>query len=76
MKALLLFFFLTGTCMPQVIAVHDHDIHISLSELRFNEETHSFEVSIKIFIDDLEKALKKDGATDLYIGTNQESDLA
>ncbi len=72
----MLFFFLTVTCIQHTIAVDDHDIHISLSELRFNEESQSFEVAIKIFIDDLELALKKEGATNLQIGTNKESDVA
>ena len=65
-----------ATCTQHAQAVADHDIHISLSELRFNEESQSFEVAIKIFIDDLELALKKEGATDLRIGTDRESELA
>ena len=75
-KALSLFFFLILACIQQARAVGDHDIHISLSELRFNEESQSFEVAIKIFIDDLELALKKEGATDLRIGTAKENELA
>jgi hypothetical protein len=49
-----------------------HDMHISVCELRWNEESGAFEVSIKVFIDDLERALNKDGAPGLFIGTPKE----
>jgi hypothetical protein len=49
-----------------------HDIHISVCELRYNESTDAFEVSLKIFIDDLELALARDGVTGLGIGTPKE----
>ncbi len=52
-----------------------HDIHVSMCELRFNEESSSFEVSIKIFIDDLEMAIKKEGYTPLNLGTTKENEL-
>ena len=58
-------------------ANNEHDIHLSLCELRFNEATSSFEVSIKIFIDDLESAIAKDQAKKVVIGTdpdNEETD--
>ncbi len=54
----------------------DHDIHVSVTEVKWNAETASFEVSIKIFIDDLESALLKDNISGLYIGTSKESDQA
>ena len=47
--------------------IEDHDIHLSLCELRFNEPSSSFEVAIKIFIDDLEKAVQKNGVKDFRI---------
>lgn len=53
-----------------------HDIHISLCELKWNEEGGVFEVSLKIFIDDLELALEKQGVTGLRIGTPEESKIA
>ncbi len=49
-----------------------HDLHVSICEMRWNEESSSFEVSIKIFIDDLELALSKDGISGLSIGTSTE----
>lgn len=50
-----------------------HDIHVCISEIRWNRESASFEVSIKIFIDDLEKALAADHKAGLHIGTPKES---
>ena len=50
-----------------------HDIHICLTELKFNETSSSFQISIKIFIDDLELALSKEGTSGLFIGTPKET---
>lgn len=55
--------------------IDDHDIHLSLCELRFNEQTSSFEVAVKIFIDDLEKAVQKSGIKDFRIGENTDVEL-
>lgn len=64
-------------CVPfRVWGTDAHDIHISLTELKFNETSSSFQVSIKIFIDDLELALSKEGTSGLFIGTPQETDGA
>ena len=43
-----------------------------MCELRFNDQSSAFEVAIRIFIDDLEKAIAKEGVTDLRIGTEHE----
>lgn len=51
----------------------DHDIHVCISEVRWNEASASFEVSIKVFIDDLETALSREKVTGLYIGTPKET---
>jgi hypothetical protein len=57
-------------CVPFRVWGKDvHDIHICLTELKFNETSSSFQVSIKIFIDDLELALRKEGTPGLFIGT-------
>jgi len=47
-----------------------------MCELRFNKESSSFEVAIKIFIDDLEVAIKKEGYPALNLGSNKENELA
>lgn len=65
-------------CLFYLGAGHDlrarpHPVHLSLCELRLNGATRSFEVSVKIFIDDLEATLGNDGYADLRIGTDRES---
>lgn len=76
MKSILLFFLITLATVQVAAACEIHDLHLSLCELRFNEESSTFEVAVKIFIDDLELALQKDGISNLYIGTDRESELA
>ena len=53
-----------------------HDIHVSMCELRFNEASSTFEASIKIFIDDLEVAMKKEGYPPMNLGSTHENPLA
>lgn len=61
-------------CAPFYVWAKDaHDIHICLTELKFNETSSSFQVSIKIFIDDLELTLSKEGTSGLFLGTPKES---
>ena len=71
--SLLLLSFLFGAFSCQAFAYGDHDIHVSVSEVTWKSESASFEVSIKIFIDDLETGLTKEGqGTGLQIGTEKE----
>ncbi len=49
-----------------------HDIHISVCEVRYNAQSASFQVSLKIFIDDFERAMSKEGAPALHIGGTTE----
>lgn len=76
MKTFFLFFIFSCAGILPATAENDHDIHLSICELRFNEKSASFEVAIKIFIDDLEKAIQQNGPGNLRIGTSQESSTA
>ena len=77
MKAILFVLFFSGALTSSAWhASEDHDIHLSLCELRYNEASSAFEVAVKIFIDDLEKAIEKEGASHLQIGSDQEDALA
>lgn len=49
-----------------------HDIHVSVCELKYNSNTTSFQASIKIFIDDLQRAASKEGAPEMRIGDDAE----
>jgi len=50
---------------PTSIAVHD--LHLSKSEIRHNTENEALEISVKIFIDDLELTLEEAGHPALNI---------
>ena len=38
-----------------------HPFHVSVCEVYYNEKTHSLEISMKIFTDDLELSIQKEG---------------
>lgn len=76
MKAIYFLFVLFCIAPKDAYAINDHDIHLSVCELRFNESSSSFEVAIKIFIDDLETAIQKSGVKNLHIGTEHEDAYA
>ncbi len=76
MKVLYLIIGMSLLLPPCASANKDHDIHLSMCELRYNEQSSTFEVAIKVFIDDLEMALKNHGGNNLRIGASNESDVA
>jgi hypothetical protein len=71
--SLLLVIFLIGASLRAERVYSDHDLHASVTEVKWNAESTSFEVSIKIFIDDLEASLSRDNISGLNIGTEKES---
>ncbi len=53
-----------------------HEFHASVAEINVNAENQSLELSLHIFIDDLETALAEAGFDSLYLETQKESPLA
>lgn len=49
----------------------DHDLHLSKTEIRFNQETQSLEIVMHVFIDDLEIGIG-DTKGKLGLGTDRE----
>lgn len=49
-----------------------HEFYMSLTQINFNDKQRSLEISIKIFADDLERALIEKGMEPLFIGTEKE----
>jgi len=49
-----------------------HEFHVSKCLVEFNSESSEIQISINIFIDDLETALSEKGIVNLYIGTGKE----
>lgn len=52
-----------------------HEFHVSKCLVEYKAEQNEIQVSINIFIDDLELALQEMGVKNLYIGTEKEADL-
>ena len=47
-----------------------HPFHVSVSEIFHNQENASLEITMKIFTDDLENALRRYGKYDIYLDDN------
>lgn len=53
-----------------------HEFHISKTLIEYNEKEKALQFTIHIFIDDLEEALRQQGADKLFICTEKESEKA
>lgn len=53
-----------------------HDFHLSKSEIFYNRSNQSLEVSLHLFIDDLEAGIQNAGMNNPYISTTKELDAA
>ncbi len=64
-KSILFFHFSLSSFLPLLLSslillssfIPKHDYHVSVTQIQYNPAARSFEVSIRIFTDDLEKAL-------------------
>ncbi len=54
-------------------AAADHDFHVSKCLVEYNEAERALQVSMHIFIDDLEEALRRQGADQLFLCTEREA---
>lgn len=54
----------------------NHDYHIGLTEIEYNKESKSLQTSIRLFTDDLDKALSKLNSQDLNLNTEDEIDAS
>ena len=53
-----------------------HTFHVSKTMVEYNEKEKSLQISVHLFIDDLEESLKNQGYTSLFICTERESGQA
>lgn len=67
---LLTFFLFAGTLFGA------HPFYVSISELNYNNETKSLEISLRIFTNDLERTMQDWSAEKLYLGEENESPKA
>ena len=71
---LILSIFIFFSCLGN--SLDSHEFHASKCLVEYKAEKSQIQVSMNIFIDDLEIALKEMGVDSLYIGTQKESPLA
>ena len=67
-------FFLIGL-IPN-LEKKSHDFHLSKCDIIYSAEEKAIQISLQLFIDDLELALAAEGHEDLGICTSKESDSA
>jgi len=53
-----------------------HEFHISKCLIEYNEKENALQLTVHIFIDDLEEALRQQGADKLFICTEKEAEKA
>ncbi len=63
----------TGLSVADRLSVADHDFHVSKCLVEYNKTERALQVSMHIFIDDLEEALRRQGADQLFICTEREA---
>ena len=71
----ILFHLFTGLFLAEDSVVI-HDLHLSKSQINYNQDNQSVEITLHLFIDDLEIALSEKGHSNLSICTKKESNLA
>lgn len=51
-----------------------HDFHASVTQMQYNPKERAFEISIRVFTDDLEKALTEASGAKVSLGPNDKND--
>ncbi len=64
-------FFLVYFFLMQ-FSVFAHPFYTSMCQVDFNEKTHSLEISVRFYADDLIAALEYQGAPELFLGEKKE----
>ena len=73
---LILFFqfnFFGRTANSQQPTANFHTFHFSKTEINFDEKNHTFNITLHIFIDDLERVVQSTNKEKLFIGTDKEN---
>ena len=73
-----IFCLFSSWAMASPLPVNDfmHEFHMSRCMIDYKAHKKTIEITLNIFIDDLELALDEQGATDLFIGTEREHEEA
>lgn len=59
--------------LAEIPTAEVHDFHVSRARIEYAADQQEWQISLHIFIDDLEEALEEKGAQELYLGTAKES---
>ncbi len=59
--------------VDEALMASPHEFHFSKGLIEFAEEEEALQITLHVFIDDLEEALRRQGADKLYICTDRES---
>ena len=69
-----LFYFVLGHLHANVFPVHE--FHLSKCNIEYKEAEQAIQITLHVFIDDLESALREKGIDQLYIGSEKEKENA
>lgn len=58
-----------------ILLTNLHPFHVSVCEVYHNAESNALEISMKIFVDDLELAVQESGATDFKLVDQDEKNI-
>lgn len=64
------------TTFSNEVSIQEHEFHISKCLIEYNEPEKALQVTLHVFIDDLEEALRQQGADKLFICTEKEVEKA
>ncbi|MEM8899227.1 MAG: DUF6702 family protein [Bacteroidota bacterium] len=53
--------------------IEAHPFYVSICQIDYNGDNQSLEISLKIFIDDIEEIMEKEGVGRLYLGEKREN---
>ncbi|UFH54562.1 DUF6702 family protein [Spirosoma sp. KNUC1025] len=69
-----IFILLVAGCLMGSRPLTLHDFHASVTQMQYNPKEKSFEISIRIFTDDFEKALSAVSGSKIALGPNDKND--
>lgn len=55
------------------VASHAHEFHMSKGQIEYVAAEKALQITLHLFIDDLEEALRRGGASGLHLGTDREA---
>lgn len=53
-----------------------HEFHISKCQIKYSEESKALQISVHLFLDDLEEAMREQGADKMFLCTKKEHEKA